>query len=89
LQQYIANDTKYRSLKLIENEGLEALLHSEDSTYLTDPGMRKKVLKREAECKRKLELLREARKKSREGGELKKRPCNELFLRNNPANLKQ
>lgn len=73
LQQYIANDTKYRSLKLIRNKDLEALLYSEDSTYLTDPGMRRRVLERQTERERKLELLREARKKQQEAEELKRK----------------
>jgi hypothetical protein len=73
LQQYIANDTKYRSLKLIRNKELEALLNSEDSTYLADPGMRKQVLEQKAERDRQLELLQQAREKLREAQELKKR----------------
>lgn len=73
LQQYIANDTKYRSLKLIKNKSLEALLYAHDSTYLADPDMRNQVLKQEAERDRKLELLQEAREKRQEAGELEKK----------------
>lgn len=73
LRQYIANDTKYRNLKLIENKDLEILLHSEDSIYLANPDMRKQVLEKEAERERKLELLREAREKQQEAENLRKR----------------
>jgi hypothetical protein len=73
LQQYIANDTKYRSLKLIKNKGLEALLYAQDSTYLANPDMRKQVLEQEAARDKKLELLREAREKRREAGELERK----------------
>lgn len=69
LQQYLANDTKYRSLKLIKNKNLQILLHAEDSTYLSYPGMRKQVLEQEAERDRQLELLQEAGEK--EAKELK------------------
>lgn len=65
LQQYIANDTKYRSLKLIKNKSLEALLYAHDSTYLANPDMRKQVLEQEAARDRKLELLREAGESAR------------------------
>lgn len=71
LQQYIANDTKYRSLKMIGNKDLEVLLHSEDSTYLADPDMRKQVLEQEAERKRWLKLLQEAGEKEKQADELK------------------
>jgi hypothetical protein len=73
LLQYLANDTKYRSLKLIKNKSLETLLYAHDSTYLADPDMRKQVLEQEAARERKFELLRQAREKQREAEELERR----------------
>lgn len=73
LQQYIANDTKYRSLKLIKNKSLEALLHTQDSIYLVNLDMRKRILEQEMEGKRQLELLRKAREKQQETEELREK----------------
>lgn len=73
LNRYIANDTKYRSLKLIQNKDLEALLYSEDSAYRADPDMRKGVQQAEAERKHKLELLMQAQEKQQEAEDLKSR----------------
>lgn len=72
LNQYIANDTKYRSLKLMKDEDLQHYLSLSDSLYKTNPNMRKEVQQLEAERKRKLELLLQAQEKQQEAEELKK-----------------
>lgn len=73
MQQYIANDTKYRSLKLMKDEDLQHYLNLSDSLYKANPDMRKEVQQMEAERKRKLELLLRAQEKQQEAEELKSR----------------
>lgn len=73
LNQYIANDTKYRSLKLMDDKDLQHYLLLSDSLYRVSPDMRKEVLGQEATHERKLELLIEAREKRREAEELERR----------------
>jgi hypothetical protein len=73
LEQYIANDTKYRSLKLIRNKDLELLLYSDDSTYLANPKMRKNVKELETNREKRIELLLEAKEKQEELDDLKRK----------------
>lgn len=73
LEQYIANDTKYRSLQLMKDKDLKHYLHLSDSIYQTDPDMRKHILQQEAERERRLELLQQAREKQKEAEELRRK----------------
>lgn len=73
LNQCIANDTKYRSLKLMKDEDLQHYLNLGDSLYQTNPNMRKEVQQMEADRDRKLELLMQAQEKLQEAEELKNR----------------
>lgn len=57
LDTYIANDTKYRSVKLIENAGLQWLLHKTDSLYRTNKSMRDSVIVQEEERQHILEMV--------------------------------
>ncbi|MFL9485747.1 hypothetical protein ACI6Q2_23415 [Chitinophagaceae bacterium LWZ2-11] len=57
LDTYIANDTKYRSVKLIENAGLQWLLHKTDSLYRTNKSMRDSVIAQEEERQHSLEMI--------------------------------
>lgn len=73
LNQYIANDTKYRSLKLMKDEDLQHYLNLSDSLYRVNPDMRKEVQQMEADRNRRLELLMQAREKQQEAEELERK----------------
>lgn len=76
LEQYIVNDTKYRSLELMKDKTLQHHLYLSDSLYRADPDMRKQVLQQEEIQKMKLQLLLEAREKQQEVEELKRKAVN-------------
>lgn len=73
LNQYIANDTKYRSLKLMKDEDLQHYLNLSDSLYRVNPDMRKEVQQMETDRNRRLELLMQAREKQQEAKELERK----------------
>ena len=73
LDQYKSNDTKYRYLKLQENQNLRELLYTTDSIYLINPGLRDSVEQRERQNTRNLEMLQEAMKKEQEAKELREK----------------
>ncbi|MFL9485744.1 hypothetical protein ACI6Q2_23400 [Chitinophagaceae bacterium LWZ2-11] len=57
LDTYIANDTKYRSVKLIENARLQWLLHKTDSLYRTNKSMRDSVIAQEEERQYRFKII--------------------------------
>ena len=73
LDQYKSNDTKYRYLKLQENQNLKELLDNTDSIYLITPGLRDSVEQRERQNRHNLEMLQEAMKKEQEAKELREK----------------
>lgn len=73
LDQYKSNDTKYRYLKLQENQNLRELLYTTDSIYLIIPGLRDSVEQKERQNMRNLEILQEAIKKEQEAKELREK----------------
>lgn len=73
LDQYKSNDTKYRYLKLQENENLKELLYNTDSIYLISPDLRDSVEQRERQNTRNLEMLQEAMKKEQEAKVLREK----------------
>ena len=73
MAEYIANDTKYRYLKLNRNKNLQQMLTYSDSLYRAVKGMRDSVINREEENERRLQLLQEAADKQKEADELKKK----------------
>lgn len=74
LDGYIANDTKYRHLKLdTANEGLQKSLYTADSFYRTYPNMREIVIEREQENRRNAATLDRAKVMESEAKELKKK----------------
>jgi hypothetical protein len=74
LNDFIANDTKYRKLKLDSaNKRLQSDLDFVDSLYLANPSIREIVIKTEEENKRNFEMLQRARSMENEAGELKRK----------------
>ena len=73
LSQYVANDTKYRYLKLNGNKPLQQILFITDSLYGANAGMRDSVISREEENERKLQLLQQAADKQQEVDELRRK----------------
>ena len=73
LQQYKANDTKYRYLKLQDNSVLNKLLSFTDSLYAVSATMHDGIIAREEENQKKLEMLRRAIQLEKEARELKKK----------------
>jgi len=74
LDGYIANDTKYRHLKLdTANKGLQKYLYTVDSFYRTYPNMREVIIEREEENRRNAAMLDRAKVMESEAGELKKK----------------
>ncbi|MGH2642577.1 MAG: hypothetical protein ACRDE2_01395 [Chitinophagaceae bacterium] len=73
LNQYMANDTKYRSLKLMDDKYLQHYLLLSDSLYQVNPDMRKEVKQIESERSRRMELLMQANEKQQEAEELKRK----------------
>lgn len=66
---YKANDTKYRYLKLQDNEFLNIWLSLTDSLYLMDANLRNTVIAKEDQNKRNLEILQKALKMEKEAKE--------------------
>lgn len=74
LDGYIANDTKYRHLKLdTANKGLQKYLYTVDSFYRIHPNMRELVIEREEENRKNAAMLDRAKMMESEAGELKKK----------------
>lgn len=73
LNDFRANDTKYRYLKLLENQSLRRLLYQTDSIYQIQSGLRDSVISKEEEIKHKLEMLQQASDKEQEAKELRKK----------------
>jgi len=73
LEQYRANDTKYRYLKIYENKSLRELLFLTDSLYLREPRMRDSVLERERQIDKYLEMMKRAAEMEAEANELRKK----------------
>ncbi len=76
LNAYVANDTKYRYLKLNNNRNLQELLDITDSLYFSYHGMRDSVIQSEEKNEQKLKLLQEAIEKQKEADELRKKAKN-------------
>ena len=76
LNAYVANDTKYRYLKLNNNRNLQVLLNITDSLYLSEYNMRDSVIETEEKNEQKLKLLQEATEKQKEADELRKKAKN-------------
>lgn len=76
LQLYIANDTKYRYLKLEANLALLKWMMVVDSLYLVDKKMRDNVIAREEQIQRNFEMLQKAKQMEEEARELKKKAGN-------------
>lgn len=73
LNEYKANDTKYRYLKLNSNKSLLDLLYRTDSLFRTDAGLRDSVIQQEEENQRIFEMLQKANNMEREAEELKRK----------------
>jgi hypothetical protein len=74
LNGFVANDTKYRKLKLDSaNKRLQVDLDLVDSLDLVNPDLREIVIKAEKENTRNLEMLRRARNMENEASELKRK----------------
>jgi hypothetical protein len=71
--QYKANDTKYRYLKLYGNKSLLQSLNITDSVYQVDPKMRNSVIQKEEENQRIFELNQKASNMKKEAEELRKK----------------
>ncbi|MEO5996978.1 MAG: hypothetical protein ABIN89_09600 [Chitinophagaceae bacterium] len=74
LDSFIANDTKYRQLKLDSaNKRLQADLDVVDSLYQVKPDLKEMVIQKEERNKKNLELLQKAILMENEANELKKK----------------
>ncbi len=73
LQNYIANDTKYRYLKLDEDKVLHKILLMTDSIYDLDPKMRDDVIRTENENVARAELQKQAGEKQKEADALRQK----------------
>lgn len=74
LDGFIANDTKYRQLKLDSaNKRLQADLEVIDSLYQVNPDLRERVIQNEERNKKNLEMLQKAIRMENEANELKKK----------------
>jgi len=73
LDFYIANDTKYRYLKLEANTGLGKWLNVLDSLYKVDKKMRDDVIMKEEQNQRNFEMMQKALQMEKEAKELKKK----------------
>ncbi len=71
LQNYIANDTKFRYLKLDTDHVLQKLLLMTDSLYIQNPKMRADVISMEELNNKRIELHLQADEKQKEADELK------------------
>jgi hypothetical protein len=68
-----ANDTKYRYLKLQDNIALNKLLWLTDSVYRINGTMRDRVIAKEEQNQKNIEILRRAIEMEKEAKELKKK----------------
>lgn len=73
IEDYKANDTKYRYLKVFGNNSLKELLFAADSLHRVDPHMRDSVIQRENDNRERFEMLQEANSKEKEAKELRKK----------------
>lgn len=73
LQEYKANDTKYRYLKLFGNDSMAEILFFTDSLHRVDRSMRDSVIQKEEENRQLFELLQKAKDKEDEAKELKRK----------------
>lgn len=73
LDLYKANDTKYRYLKLENNKSLLTILQKTDSLYQADNQLRQRVIAKEEENQRNLEMLQRALRMEAEAKELKQK----------------
>lgn len=73
VDEYKANDTKYRYLKLYGNISLKETLFITDSLHRAIVGMRDSVIQKEEENRQVFELLQEAKRKEKEAEELKRK----------------
>ena len=71
--QYKANDTKYRYLKLKANKTLLQILYETDSLHWIVPKMRKSVIQKEEDNQRIFELTQRANSMKKEAEELRKK----------------
>lgn len=82
LDSFIANDTKYRQLKLdTANYRLQQYLYYLDSLYQINPRIREIVTRTEEQNQRNIELLEKARNLDRKAGEMKKKVYDSYKLR--------
>jgi hypothetical protein len=73
LDGFIANDTKYRHLRLdTAHKSLQLYLDQLDSVYKAHPDFREKVLEREEEYRLNFERLRKAERLKKEAKNLEK-----------------
>ena len=73
LNNFIANDTKYRQLRLdTAHKNLQLYLDHLDSLYKIQPDMREKVLETEEEYRRNFERLQKAERLKTEAENLEK-----------------
>ncbi len=73
LSEFKANDTKYRYLKLNNNQSLQQLLHITDSLYRVDKNLRDSVQQREETIREQFELQQRIIEKEREVSRLKEK----------------
>ena len=74
LEGFIANDTKYRQLKLDSaNKRLQTELDVVDSLYQVNPDLRDMVIQNEERNRKNLEMLQKAVRMESEANELKKK----------------
>src|SRR5688572_20298562 len=73
VEEFKANDTKYRYLKLYSNNSLKETLFVTDSLHRAIPGMRDSVIQKEENNRQVFELLQEAKRKEKEAEALKRK----------------
>lgn len=72
LGKYVANDTKYRYLKIQSTGKFRQYLYNLDSLYLSDPSLRTKVVKAEQQRNEKLQLSQKIQNQQQNLKQLKK-----------------
>jgi len=73
LEQYKANDTKYRYLKLRGGAGLQAILYLADSVYFANSNLRDSVITGELRTQREIEILEQIENKAQDIKSLKQK----------------
>jgi uncharacterized coiled-coil protein SlyX len=73
LDQYKANDTKYRYLKLNDTKSLQRTLAAADSLYRVNPHLRDSVQEQEEWNQQQLEMLQEALQQEQNAKELREK----------------